>query len=134
MGKTEITVMPSAYITLAASLLLLPLDWLLAAILAAGFHEVCHLAVLKHYSIPVRQITLGGMGASIRAGVMSARQELLCAAAGPLGSLSLLIWVRRFPLLALIGTAQGLFNLLPVYPLDGGRILRSILILAKNRL
>ena len=63
-------------------------------------------------------------------GCLSPVRELLAAAAGPVGSLSLMLMGRFFPRLALCGLVQGLFNLLPIYPLDGGRILRRALELA----
>ena len=76
---------------------------------------------------------MGAFGASIETGYMTPAAELLCAAAGPIGSISMLLTIRKFPILGLLGLAQGIFNLLPIYPLDGGRILRSIFVLAKNR-
>ena len=52
---------------------------------------------------------------------LDAKGECLCALAGPLGSLILAF--LPFSTLALCGLVQGLFNLLPIMPLDGGRIL-----------
>ena len=134
MGKTEIDVMPSAYFALAAGFLLLPLNWLLSAVIAAGFHECCHLIGILCCRVPVYRVRIDGRGATIETGFMTPGMELFCAAAGPVGSLCLLTVIRKYPLLGLLGLAQGLFNLLPIYPLDGGRILRSIFMLAKSRL
>ena len=41
-----IRIQPSAFILMAALMLLLPIDWLLAALLAAAVHELGHLAGL----------------------------------------------------------------------------------------
>lgn len=125
--------MPGAYFAAAAGVLLLPLEWMVAGIVSAAFHECCHLAALNCFQIPVRQIRIRFGGARITTGLMTPVQELLCAAAGPLGSFCMLLFVRCFPVLGLLGLIQGLFNLLPFYPFDGGRILRSIFLLAKNR-
>ena len=125
--------MPGAYFAAAAGMLLLPLKWLAGGVISAAFHECCHLAVLNWFQIPVRQIRIGFGGARITTGLMTPIQELLCAVAGPLGSFCMILFVRLFPELGLLGLMQGLFNLLPFYPLDGGRILHSIFILAKNR-
>ena len=123
--KRILEVSPGFYIMAAAAVLILPLRILVAAAFAAWFHEGAHLAVLHFFKIPVDSIRLGAGGARIMTGPMLPVQELLCAAAGPLASLSLLLFLRCFPVLALFGLIQGLFNLLPVFPLDGGRILRA---------
>ena len=106
------------------------------------FHELSHSAVARHYRIPVASITLfffGGI-ASITRDPDSAGQEFLMAAAGPASSYVL---AGAFWLLALAtpndsmpnalatwlaGTNALLatFNLLPGFPLDGGRVFRSI--------
>ncbi|MEP7133861.1 MAG: site-2 protease family protein [Chloroflexota bacterium] len=106
-------------------------------------HELGHSFVALRYKIPVRNITLfifGGV-AQIGAEPPSARAEFWIAIAGPVVSFALAIFfsllqplVRAFtPLLALaeylayINGTLGLFNLIPGFPLDGGRVFRAIL-------
>ena len=50
-----------------------------------------------------------------------------CTICGPLGSFLLFISIRYFPRLALCGLIHGLYNLMPIYPLDGGRIVKCLL-------
>lgn len=117
----------SAVWVLGALLLLtVPLNWLLAAFAAAAFHETCHALAVKAVGGKVWGLKLGIGGAEMATSPLSHREELLCALAGPVGSLSLLLLCRQFPRLALCGACQGTFNLLPLFPLDGGRILRCM--------
>ena len=105
-------------------------------------HELGHSVVALRYKIPVRSITLflfGGV-AQIGAEPPSAIAEFLIAIAGPLVSLVLTgifcivqpLVAGMLPLLALakylayINLALVLFNLIPGYPLDGGRVFRAI--------
>lgn len=105
-------------------------------------HELGHSVVALRYKIPVRSITLflfGGV-AQIGAESPSATAEFLIAIAGPLVSMVLAIFfiavqplfVGMEPLvglakyLAYINLALVLFNLIPGYPLDGGRVFRAI--------
>jgi Zn-dependent protease/CBS domain-containing protein len=106
------------------------------------FHELSHSVVARHYKIPVQSITLfvfGGLSRIAR-DPSNAKQEFNVAIAGPLSSLFLagcfgLIW--RYASagemvhaaagwLAEINLILALFNLVPGFPLDGGRILRGL--------
>ena len=120
-SKYQIT--PLACLAAALMLLLLPLRWLSAAFFAACFHEGCHYVALRLCKSRPGKIAVGATGITMQIGDLSCGQELFCALAGPLGSICLIFLGKAFPRLAICGVAQGLYNLLPIYPLDGGRIL-----------
>ena len=126
MGR-RIEVTPGFCILWALLLLVLPLRLLMAAVAAAGFHELCHWTVIRLMGGQVRRLRIGAGGMVMQTGPMPPRQELVCALAGPVGSLLLVPLYGRFPCLALCGLVQGCFNLLPLYPLDGGRALACVL-------
>ncbi len=105
-------------------------------------HELSHSVVAKKRGIPVERITLfmfGGV-AEIEKEPDTPFSEFIMAIAGPGASFILagifgIIWFfsRGFDLvmeparyLTFINLMLGMFNILPGYPLDGGRILRSI--------
>jgi Zn-dependent protease len=122
--------------------------WLMGAVTAVLFfgsivvHELAHSWVALRYKIPVHRITLfifGGV--SQNAGEPpSASPEFLIAGVGPLTSFALAalffflepLLVHFTPALAvakylaLINGMLGLFNLIPGFPLDGGRVFRAI--------
>ena len=109
--------------------------------LSVLLHEASHAAMARRYGFPVSSITLhflGGMTA-IEGEANKPRQEFVIAVVGPLTSIAVgavafgLWWVLPSGLLALaIGAlavanlAVGALNLVPGLPLDGGRILKSV--------
>ena len=114
------------------------------------FHEMSHSIVATKMGIPVEKISLfifGGM-AQIEKEPDKPKTEFLMSIAGPLASFVLaglfgIIWAFTKNIapvavsaqyLTLINIVLGVFNLLPGYPLDGGRVLRSIIWKATNNL
>lgn len=126
MENKERAVSCGALLLLALMLLLMPLRWIAAVFLAAGIHELGHYTAVVLCGGSVRKMRIGPFCAAMEATPLSGWQELICILAGPLaGSLTLLL-VRWFPLTAICGFVQSVYNLLPVYPLDGGRFLRCL--------
>jgi Zn-dependent protease/CBS domain-containing protein len=126
--------------------------WLMGLVTALAFfacillHELGHAAVARARGMSIRGITLflfGGV-AEITDEPPSAGTEFLMAIAGPAVSLILAVvcgtlasvgaflgwpWFVTIVLtyLAIINGTVLVFNLIPAFPLDGGRVLRSIL-------
>jgi len=126
--------------------------WMMGAIGAVGlfasilFHELSHALVARRRGVAMNGITLfifGGV-AEMEEESEDARTELLTALAGPLATvvLILVLWplgslamAQRWPViatatiryLATINLVLLIFNMIPAFPLDGGRVLRAAL-------
>ncbi len=129
--------------------------WSVAAATAVLFfatllaHELAHAIVAHARGLPVRSITLFALGgvASIERDAESAKAEFQIAAVGPIVSFAIglaclagarsLGWTVDGGAAGVAGSVIGwlgsinlvlaVFNLVPAYPLDGGRILRALL-------
>ena len=109
---------------------------------SVAFHELAHSFVAKKYRIPILSITLfvfGGV-AQMKGEPPHPKAEFRIAIAGPLASffLSGLFFLfytatvspgmkALFAYLAQLNLVLGTFNLIPGFPMDGGRVLRSII-------
>lgn len=108
-------------------------------------HEMAHSLVARSNGLPVKEITLFALGgvSQIEKNPLSAKVEFWMAIVGPLtsaiiGGLCLTLarvigdpasdpWMAMLMWLGYINLTLALFNLIPGYPLDGGRVLRSLI-------
>ncbi|MBN1474086.1 MAG: site-2 protease family protein [Syntrophaceae bacterium] len=125
----------------------------LGLFLSIVLHELAHSLVARNYGINMRGITLfifGGV-AEMENDPPSPRAEFFMAIVGPLSSAGISIvlflltfWAEQMGLpveikgvaayLAWLNMILAVFNLVPAFPLDGGRVLRSLLWKWKNNL
>jgi Zn-dependent protease/predicted transcriptional regulator len=107
-------------------------------------HELGHAFTAQYKGIPVRSITLfifGGV-ASIAEDSENARDEFAIAIMGPVVSVAIaifsgVVWLIVNPFqeqlaaiflyLTIVNTILVIFNMIPGFPLDGGRVFRAIL-------
>lgn len=113
--------------------------------LSIVLHELAHAVVARGFGLPIGGITLfifGGV-AELRQEPTTPRAEFWVAIVGPVASIGIAAacfageigaeaagWSGIATILAfltLINTVLALFNLVPAFPLDGGRVLRSII-------
>jgi Zn-dependent protease/CBS domain-containing protein len=124
------------------------LYWVVGAVVAALFfasvlaHELSHAMVARGFGVKVSDITLFifGGAASLEQEAPSPRAEALIAAAGPLASIGVGVLLLAIDAaidqpqlgatigwLGIINVSLGAFNLIPGFPMDGGRILRALI-------
>ncbi len=132
MSRVSWHIKPDLYISLCVAILLLPVRWVLAWFLAAFVHELCHYTVLRLCGYRVLGISVGASGAEILTEEVTGWKGVLCALAGPAGGLLLLFLLHVAPRVALCGFVQSFYNLLPIYPLDGGQAVESLLHMLPN--
>lgn len=118
--------------------------WVPILFLSILLHELGHAAAIGLLGFGQSEIRLAGLGgATMNRRSASPWQEIVISVAGPLVSfaISLVSWLilrsstpaalgpllaALLPQLAYANIAWGIFNLLPIYPLDGGHVVQQI--------
>ena len=140
---------------------LLQTGFIFAIFACVVLHELGHVQAAKYYNIPTDKITLLPIGgvAAIKRMPKKPKQELIVAIAGPLVNvvIAAIIWLA-FPITETFETLAAseqqvafsklsqlpfylftanlilfTFNLIPAFPMDGGRILRALLSMKMDR-
>ncbi|MBL8906833.1 MAG: site-2 protease family protein, partial [Rhizobiales bacterium] len=132
--------------------------FILAVFACVLAHEFGHVLMARHYGIQTRDITLLPIGGVANIEKMPDRpgQELLIAVAGPAVNVAIVLilvavlgvrigggsidtpagWeaLGFLQRLAIVNAMLVLFNLLPAFPMDGGRVLRALLSMRLGRM
>ncbi len=106
-------------------------SWLaIFAVLFSLWHEAWHIIVLRLLGGKVKSLKAVGFGISLCSDMLSYNHETAVALAGPLASFFMFIIFLPFALkneytmfCALSNLSIFIINIIPIYPLDGGRVL-----------
>lgn len=120
----KICIERSVFWLAAGMVLFVPLKWLFAILLAAAIHELGHILAIRILGGELTGIRVGSGGACIEASLDSTYKAAVCTLAGPAANLALVLLFRWLPRTAICAMIQFLYNMLPIYPLDGGRLLQ----------
>lgn len=105
---------------------------ILAFLLSVAVHETAHYIAIRSFGAKIESLSLNATGAVMEiTGTLSYKADIVCALTGPFASLVLGTVGAGYGggiflnLLTGISLAHGIFNLVPILPLDGGRALQS---------
>ena len=106
---------------------------------SVALHELGHSVVAQAKGSYIHEIVLYPFGGAAKISNIPKRpvDEILVALAGPAVSLVLAIVCYQVPWLEFVGYLNAMlffFNILPVFPMDGGRVFRAVLSIKKSRL
>lgn len=120
--------------------------WTFMLYLTTWTHEMGHIVAGRRLGIETETMTLRALGglAHMGAPAQTPREEILIAVAGPLTHIAWLVvaapaawllepsyggemWFAMLSAFTRLQVSMMVFNLLPIYPLDGGRVLRGFL-------
>lgn len=130
-------VSPVMIIAVAAAFYFLEFRFLIAVALAAAVHELGHIMALRLHGFVIGRVSIGAQGLCIDySGTGSTCAHAVVAAAGPMAGFLLarvasnaanltgLAWLE---ILSGVSLTLTVFNILPLLPLDGGRIALAML-------
>jgi len=134
---------------------ILSMAFILLLFLCVLLHEFGHAMAGRHYGIRTPDITLLPIGgvARMQGGLQKPWQEFVIAVSGPAVNVVIagVLWVvlllfpdlvdpkhpissQILPNLMMINLALVMFNMIPAFPMDGGRVLRALLAMKLNYL
>ena len=106
------------------------LDWFLSIFAAVLLHELAHTAVAKKLKHPVDHVYLDVFNgaAAIDTTYMAYKDTILIVLGGPLSNLVLYFigYYLGLDIFSSVNLFLFIFNILPIYPMDGGRISKAI--------
>jgi len=112
-------------------------EMLFISYVVATLHETAHIIVAKRCKVPISKVEILPFGITmhpVEESVLKPADEVKICLAGPLCNFAVAYLVWRFyngafgEYVVIFNLAMGIFNLLPALPLDGGRIMRALLV------
>ena len=125
--SVRITVKANTYVYFVLLLFLIPIPWLLAWATAVFFHELSHCAAVRILGGNIYQMTIGIGGMDMQTSPLTDRRHFIAIFSGPVGGFLPVLFARQMPRLAVCCWILTLYNLLPLLPLDGGRMWEILL-------
>ena len=126
-GRPRVVISASLLLVIAAAILIVPIQWIAAWLLALFVHELFHYMALKVCGTVVSSVRLSINGIVMDTQQLSYGREAVCAYAGPLGALILVLFAKYMPRTSICTIILSAYNLLPLFPLDGGRGMACLL-------